>query len=26
MGIGKGIATVDGVVACECELTFAVGV
>ncbi len=26
MGIGKGVATVDGVVACECELTFAVGV
>lgn len=26
MGIGKGTATVDGVVACECELTFAVGV
>lgn len=26
MGIGKAIATVDGVVACECELTFAVGV
>jgi 3-hydroxyacyl-[acyl-carrier-protein] dehydratase len=26
MGIGKGTATVDGVVVCECELTFAVGV
>ena len=26
VGIGKGTATVDGVVACECELTFAVGV
>lgn len=26
MGIGKGVATVDGVVACECELTFAVRV
>lgn len=26
MGVGKAIATVDGVKACECELTFAVGV
>lgn len=25
MGIGKAIATVDGEIACECELTFAVG-
>lgn len=25
MGIGKAVATVDGEVACECELTFAVG-
>ncbi|MEG2289771.1 MAG: 3-hydroxyacyl-ACP dehydratase FabZ [Clostridium sp.] len=26
MGIGKAVATVDGNIACECELTFAVGV
>lgn len=25
IGIGKAIATVDGEIACECELTFAVG-
>ncbi len=25
VGIGKALATVDGEVACECELTFAVG-